>query len=200
MTANGWRRAAPVVVVALAVVAGLGGCGLPTDDEPRSLAADDIPDSLLAPSSTTTPESLGPYDANLWWIDNDVLVDRPANLPDLQPSTVISALLEGVPPTDVQTSIPGGTELLAAPEDGGILTVDLSEAIATVQGEELKRALAQIVWTATQFPNISRVRFQVNGEPLAVITDEGTVTDPVNRGDFLSLQPPEPAPTTTTGP
>ena len=44
-----------------------------------------------------------------------------------------------------------------------MLTVNLSEQIAAVQGEELKRALAQIVWTATSRPGIDRVRFQVKG-------------------------------------
>ncbi len=197
MSRHRWRT---VAVVAIAVAAGLGGCGLPTDGHPRAIPSNDIPDALLQPSSTTTPESVGRFPADLWWIDDDVLADRTANVNDLQPLTVISALLAGDAPSDVQTSIPGGTELLDAPERGGMLTLNLSEQIATIQGEELKRALAQIVWTATGFPNISGVLFQVNGEDLAVITDEGTVTDPVNRGDFRSLQPPEPAPTTTTAP
>jgi hypothetical protein len=193
------RRLIATMGAAVALgLAALGGCGLPTDDEPQAISPGNLPDSLLEPSSTTTPEAVGRFPADLWWIDVDVLADRTQNVPDLQPFTVISTLLAGNTPSDVQTSIPSGTELLGATEDQGVLTLDLSDEIATIQGEELKRALAQIVWTATEFPNIDRVQFLVNGEELAVITDEGTVTAPVNRFDFRSLQPPEPTTTSTT--
>jgi hypothetical protein len=196
-----WRDGA-WVLAALASATWALGCGLPTDDSPRPIAAGDIPDALLEPSSTTTPETVGLYSVDLWWLDDDDrLTSRPRNVSDFQPGTAIAALLTGPDPTEdgaVTTSIPGGTELLDASEEAGVLTVNLSEQI-NLQGEELKRALAQIVWTATeQAFGINRVKFQVEGEDLAVITDEGTETNPVNRGDFLSLQPEEP--TTTTAP
>jgi hypothetical protein len=203
------RRGGSVLAVlaTLGTVGWLIGCGLPTDASPRPIADADIPEELLEPSSTTTPEAVGRFTIDLWWLDDDRLASRPRNVSDFQPGTAIAALLSGLTPGDgedgpVDTSIPSGTELLGTSEQSGVLTVDLSDQITDVQGEELKRALAQIVWTATARAfGINRVKFQVEGEDLAVITDEGTVTDPVNRGDFLSLEPePEQAPTSTTVP
>jgi spore germination protein GerM len=197
-------RVAAWVLTACAGAAWVVGCGLPTDDSPRPIAADDIPDALVEPSSTTTPEAQGNFSVDLWWFDDDDrLTSRPRNVADFQPGTAIESLLTGVSAQDgaVDTSIPGGTELLGTSENSGVLTVNLSGPIADLQGEELKRALAQITWTATeQAFGINRVKFQVEGDDLSVITDEGTVTDPVNRGDFLSLQPEEPTTTTAASP
>jgi hypothetical protein len=193
-----WRDSL-LALVTLALTAWAMGCGLPTDDDPRPISSADIPDALLEPSSTTTPEAIGNFSVDLWWLDEERLTSRPRNVSDFRPSTAITALLAGVTEEDTpaRTSIPSGTELLGAEEDARVLTVNLSEQIANLQGEELKRALAQIVWTATAPAfGINGVRFQVEGDDLPVITDEGTVTEPVNRGDFLSLQPEEP--TTTT--
>jgi hypothetical protein len=38
----------------------------------------------------------------------------------------------------------------------------------------------------------------VNGEPLNAISDFGEVSRPVDRGDYVSLQPPAPTTTTTS--
>jgi Sporulation and spore germination len=195
------RRWRPVAVAlgTLTLAGWSVGCGLPTDRSPRPIDAGDIPEALVEPSSTTTPEAVGNFNVDLWWLDDERLTSRPRNVSDFRPPTAIAALLTGVTPEDApaDTSIPSGTELLDTTESGGVITVNLSGPIAAIQGEELKRALAQIVWTATTPGfNISRVKFELEGEDLPVITDEGTVTEPVNRGDFLSLQPEEP--TTTT--
>jgi spore germination protein GerM len=190
-----------LALVTLTLTAWAVGCGLPTDGSPRPISSADIPEALLEPSSTTTPEAIGNFSVDLWWLDEERLTSRPRNVSDFRPSTAITALLAGVTEEDApaRTSIPSGTELLGAEEEGRVLTVNLSEQIANLQGEELKRALAQIVWTATAPAfGINGVRFQVQGDDLPVITDEGTVTEPVNRGDFLSLQPEEPTTTTAT--
>jgi hypothetical protein len=195
---NRWRPAA-LAVVTLALAGWAVGCGLPTDGSPRPISSGDIPEALLEPSSTTTPEAVGNFSVDLWWLDAERLTSRPRNVSDFRPSTAIAALLTGVTPDDApaDTSIPSGTELLGSRESNGVITLNLSAPIAAIQGEELKRALAQIVWTATTPGfNINGVRFEVDGEDLPVITDEGTVTEPVNRSDFRSLQPE--VPTTTT--
>lgn len=194
------RRARSALVAALVAALAVAACGMPADDVPRVIPPADIPDELLQPSSTTTPEAVGPFRVDLWWINDGLLAERPSNVSDLQPATAITTLLTVGPPSDVQTSIPPGTELIGTDEneDRGVLTINLSEQILGIQSPELDRALAQIVFTATEDEGISGVRFQVNGEDLSVPTDEGIEARPVDRGDFLNLQPPEPSPTTTT--
>jgi hypothetical protein len=191
-----WWLVAAVVAAVLAVA---GACGVPPEDEPRAIPDEQVPDDLLQESPTTVPEAGGPVGVDLWWIDDDgLLTELPGNVADFRPATAIAALLAGAPDT-VRTSIPAGTELLGTSEEGGTLVVDLSEHINAIQGDELKRALAQIVWTSTEDATINGVLFRVDGEDLPAITDEGIQNEPVLRSDFTSLQP-APEPTTTTGP
>jgi spore germination protein GerM len=193
-------RARTRIVTAVAIVIALviGGCGLPTDDEPRTIPESDIPEELLAPSSTTTPEQPGAFTVTLWWIDDGLLAPRDGNVADFRIETAIAAVLAGPPPGDVGTSIPAGTTLLGIEEDDedDVLVIDLSEQITGIGSPELDRALAQIVFTATEEDGVEGVQFQVNGEDLPVPTDAGVVSDPVQRNDFGALVPPEA--TTTT--
>jgi hypothetical protein len=197
------RRAASILL-ALATLAAVAGCGLTTDESPRIIDADDVPPEVLAPSSTTLPggsEQGGGFEVSVYWIGEGRLVEGSRRVSDAQVGTALEALLV-TPPTaadgNVQTSIPSGTELLGTARDGDTLVVNLSPQFTeNIQGEELRRALAQIVYTATDTGVVRRVQFQVDGDDIAVLTDEGTVTEPVTRRDFASLSP-EPPPTTTT--
>jgi spore germination protein GerM len=192
------HRAHAAVVTALAIVAGvIAGCGLPTDDAPRPIPESDIPEELLAPSSTTTPAETGAFTVTLWWIDDGLLAPRDGNVADFRIETAIAAVLAGPPPSDVGTSIPAGTTAVSIEEsDGDVLVINLSEQITGIGSPELDRALAQIVYTATEEDDVEGVLFQVNGEALSVPTDAGVVSDAVERDDFASQVPPEV--TTTT--
>jgi hypothetical protein len=197
-----WRAAAPLVT--LLALAALTGCGLTTEDSPRAIDPSDVPPEVLAPSSTTLPgasEGAGGFEVSVYWIGEGRLVEGARRVSDAQVATALEALLVA-PPTaadgNVQTSIPNGTELLSTARDGDTLVVNLSPQFTeNIQGEELRRALAQIVYTATDTGVVRRVQFRVGGDDIAVLTDEGTVTEPVTRSDFSSLAP-EPPPTTTT--
>ncbi|MGH9247529.1 MAG: GerMN domain-containing protein [Acidimicrobiales bacterium] len=197
-------------VTRLVALGGVGammlvGCGVPTDDAPH--AVDDVPDALLVPTPTTAGSEPAQvpglrYTATLHWFEDGVLVARARELPDLQPGTVLRALLGGPVELDgdVQTSLPPGTELEGVGRlVQGILPIDLSRQIAdNIEGEELRKAIVQIVWTATGFPGVIKVDFEVGGDPFPVITDEGTVSRPVNRSDYRSIEPVDDTTTTAT--
>jgi spore germination protein GerM len=49
--------------------------------------------------------------------------------------------------------------------------------------------VAQIVYTLTEFPIIERVRFRIDGAPVAAIGGEGVVVQPpVAREDFIGFE------------
>lgn len=202
---GGRRRAA--LCVLLAAVTGVVGCGLPEDSEPRVVQADRVPFGLLGPSSTAPSDIAAPGDerADVYLVLDERLVSVDRDLEEATPASVLSALLEGKTETDppgAETSIPAETALASPPvlQDDGTLVVDLVGGITNIQGDILREAFAQLVWTATSVSGVRQVRFLFNGqEDVEVVTDQASVADPVDRDDFQRLRP-LPTTTTTTGP
>ena len=89
------------------------------------------------------------------------------------------------------TTVPEGTSFLGLTIDGGIATVNLSKEFESGGGSaSVLGRLAQVVYTLTQFPTISGVRFQLDGEPVTVFSGEGVVVDhPVGRSDYTDFLP-----------
>jgi spore germination protein GerM len=124
-----------------------------------------------------------------------------------RPRDRIVALLN--PPTPAEeaagllTSIPAGTRLLDTKRsaNGAELTLDLSRSLFDIQGEELRNAFAQLVWTATELPGVQQVRFLVAGKEFRVPNQDG-IEQPgaVSRADYASLAPTAATVTTATDP
>lgn len=93
----------------------------------------------------------------------------------------------------VVTLIPAGSKLLGIEISGDLATVDLSAEFASVGPDDapdlgvfsLRGRLAQVVYTVTQFPNVSRVDFKLDGKPVTVFASEEIVLDePVTRATY----------------
>ena len=171
------------------------GCGVPEDDSPQELSAEEVPFDLLdTPTSTTEPIQVIPPErqAELFYVaaDGDVQgVTR--EVEDQSPQAIISALLA----TDTQSldpgltsNIPPETRLLEISVDDDVLVVDLSEEFTTISGDSFIAAVAQIVFTA-EAAGFDAVAFQVDGDPIEVQDEEGELTaDPVTPLDYQSLR------------
>lgn len=178
------------------LAAGLLGvaCGVPTDDEPRALAEDEIPGGPIASETTTTTVVGSPgLPTELWFVrDQEDLQASVANLPSRRPATVLEALVATVPEEleseGLTTAIPPGTSVLGAETVDGTLTVDLSEEFSTVSGDAQILAVAQIVLTATDLAGVQRVAFAVEGEPRTVTDATGAEQDgPVTAADYSEI-------------
>ncbi|MCH0541451.1 GerMN domain-containing protein [Streptomyces sp. MUM 203J] len=92
---------------------------------------------------------------------------------------------------DRSTSIPSGTRLNSVVVRDRIATVDLSGRYDDGGGTLSMRArLAQVVFTATRFSSIDKVRFALDGEPVEAFGGEGVeLGRPVGRQDFEDLTP-----------
>jgi spore germination protein GerM len=90
----------------------------------------------------------------------------------------------------VSTAITTDVRLLGVSVDGAIVTLDLSRAFATVGNPQQIEALAQLVWTVTAVPDVTGVRFAIEGEPVEVPTGDGTLTtSPVGRSAYTAYAP-----------
>jgi lipoprotein-anchoring transpeptidase ErfK/SrfK len=86
------------------------------------------------------------------------------------------------------TSVPSGTTFRGVRLAGGIATVDLSKRFESGGGTLSMRArLAQLVYTATQFPTVKGVRIALNGHVVDYLSGDGIdVSQPLRRADYAA--------------
>ncbi len=188
---------------AVAAIGATAACGIPTNGTPTPIAKADVPFHLLNPVTPTTirhvvrPEPTVPGIIYLVAPTQHVIavsrqVRTPATLTE-----VLAALLDGPTATEskfgLQTFLSGSTTQVRADVSGGIATVDfLSADPVQVVGPDPTLAIAQVVFTATEQPGVTEVRFEIDGKPIDVPTASGAqVPGPVDR---TSYQPQAPLP------
>lgn len=84
------------------------------------------------------------------------------------------------------TMIPDKTKILSIKINTGIATINFNEAFMfNSNGREGTEAqLAQIVYTATQFPTVSAVQFLIEGEKKTYMPDGSYIELPLSRSSF----------------
>lgn len=91
----------------------------------------------------------------------------------------------------ISSAIPAGSSLLGVEVADGLASIDLSPTFDDGGGSfSMFGRLAQVVFTLTQFPEITSVDFLLNGEPVEVFSSEGIGLDhPQTRADYIDLMP-----------
>ena len=93
-------------------------------------------------------------------------------------TAALRELLAGPAPDEngLLTMIPAGSQLLGITVDGGIASVDLTGTFESGGGSaSMLGRLAQLVYTATQFPTVDAVRLRLDGKPVESIGGEGVI-------------------------
>jgi spore germination protein GerM len=196
--------AAALAVVALGVV----GCGIPTDDGPRAISNENVPDDVADDTTEPTP-SQSTVGAPIYLVqspDDPRLVDVQRRVPagsspaaDPDPAAVLETLLTATANPREQINgitnlIPEDTRLASQPELArGTLVVDLTSEIFDVEGENQRAAFGQIVCTANRLDGVHFVRFLVAGEPTEVQVDSGATGGAVTCADDYKRLLAEPA-------
>jgi hypothetical protein len=154
-----------------------------------------VPETTAPPPSTALVPLVYPLD--VYWIDpfgQIVPARRTQEGNDL--GNAITALryppLSFGPESGLRSAIVDSTMIVDAKLAGGIATIELGSEFLNLPGPEQSLAIAQIVFTVTAVPaGIGRVRFRVNGRPIAVPLANGQpTTGSVSRDDYTSLQGP----------
>ncbi len=172
------------------------GCGIGDDSAPRAL-----PISTTT-STTEAPETGGQAVAIAYFVQDEKLVPLIRQVSTMDPASTMQALL--APPTQeegsgLSSAIPAGTELIDLTLVDGTLTVDMSVDFEGVVGPIRTLALGQIVMSETTLPNVDRVAFTIDGEPLQVNSPRGDVST-VNACDYETLLADPEADTTVLQP
>ncbi len=86
----------------------------------------------------------------------------------------LDRLLAGASPAEyaagLRSQIPAGTTLLGVRISAGIATADLSSSFESAASPSaMPLRIAQVVYTMTQFPTVTGVRFAINGQGVTVV-------------------------------
>jgi predicted small lipoprotein YifL len=186
------------LLVLLAVATVLAGCGLRDPGATPSPSSDTT--AVTTPTSTTKLPTKPASDQKpvlVYLIRDGVLGVGGRQV--LAPGgallrAALEALVSGPSRADrsggLTTEIPAGTELLGVSLTGVTATVDLSSAFDR-QGRRLvvQRRVGQVVATATQFLNVRRVTFAVDGSPVTRLGGSFRVSPYVTRQDVERASP-----------
>lgn len=174
-----------------------GGTTTSTADATTTIAdttttADSTTTSGAGDTTTTTAPIDQESAVSVYFLQGEQLMVGEARAPQAEGelAEALRALLEG--PTDFEeevgltTAIPEGTELLGVEVVDGIARVDLSGEFESGGGSlSMQARIAQVVFTATQFDQVSGVEILIDGEEVEAIGGEGLVVDQaLSRDDF----------------
>lgn len=142
-------------------------CGVQPDARPRDIADED--QNLITNPSTGSDASgadriflVGPGSTRLL---------RSVPRDAVSPEHLIEILLLGPNRAELDagfsTVLPATTRVLSVRAQGSFLFVDLTDDLNELTGQSLMRALAQIVYTASEIDGIEAVQILVDGQPVS---------------------------------
>jgi hypothetical protein len=215
MSTSGVRRPrGGALALAMALVVGASGCGIPTDSEPRAISSDAVPPPLQPTTSVEPPtaEEATGVDRDLFLVVTDdegdrrlvvipVVFEQEPDEEDMLRRLVARDGLSNDP--DVSNAIPPDLEVLRFHiDDDGVGVITLNGPLGA-EGETLRLATAQLVFTATELGNVDKVQFRDEDTDLRVpVADrEAEQRRIVSRSDYEDFRPRVNEPVViTTGP
>jgi spore germination protein GerM/predicted small lipoprotein YifL len=180
------------VGLAALVLATCVGCG--EQSGPVEIPEEDLPFSLSrTPEPFPSPAEEEPF--TIFFVVEGKLAPVTREAPsDLTPvEATMRALLEGPTPDElargITSEIPPQTSLLEVQVFDLVADVDLSAEFQTpASTDAILLRVAQVVWTLVRLPEVTAVRFVIDGEPVSVLTDDGTAVDrPVTAPDYAAV-------------
>lgn len=201
---SGRTSCRPTAWVALVLLT--AGCGVPTGGAPETVAPTDIPYGLTsaAPSGAPAVSSSPRAEEALVYLVSaeDVLVPRARAVAGRTTEQRLAELLADLaagPSSDdldqqLTTALPPEVELRLTGVTGGTATIDLSIEDDTPSGPDSRRAVGQIVLTATSLPGVREVALTWEGEPLEAPLPSGELTaEPLTAEDYAALRTSPPS-------
>lgn len=186
------RRRAGFPAAAAALMLLATGCSAGGPSGVQHVDPEDVPFGLLSTSPTSAVEPRGPR-ATIYLVRDDHLARTSASVASSnQPADAVRVLLTG-PSTSqtaagLSTAIPSQTRLISLDVSGTVGTIDLNNAFGDVGGGQQILAVAQLVYTLTASPDITAVRFAIEGKLTEVPDGSGSLADtPRSRSDYQQL-------------
>jgi spore germination protein GerM len=182
------------LAVVVVFIAGVAGCGIPSDEEARTIPPEALPAQVTEPRDSATTTSVRPSATTLterYYLvrtgptDSEYTLEPVEQAYDVNRDEITEAVMRALMDAPNQEQPPAANVIPASWQinslrvaSDGVLDIDFNSAIKdTLIGEGLNRALAQIVFTATFIENdpqnITGVRFYSDGVAIPVPTEGG---------------------------
>jgi germination protein M len=216
MSARSHQVIVPIVALLFLGACGTEGTGGSTTTEQPALSTTVAPPSTTTtlpptttttePATTTTTVAPAPVGHVVYFLLEEL--EAESGGPFLVPvyresmvgpsgSLVMESLLAGPTPDEssgvpsMSTAVPEGTELLGVEIEAGTATVDLSSDFDDGGGSfSVFARIAQVTYTLTRLPDVERVTFMLDGEPVTVFSGEGIeINGPQTRNDYQEFLP-----------
>ncbi|MGY1594253.1 GerMN domain-containing protein [Geodermatophilus sp. SYSU D00708] len=186
-----------------ALVAVLAGCGVPTGGPVETIPESEVPQGLSSPSPTATapaePEPMAEASRIHLVARDDTLVPRPREVtgPSLRDrlGDLLGELAAG--PTaderelELSTALPPDVRLAVTEVAEGTATIDLTGPVDAPTGLAGRRAVAQVVLSATTVPGVDAVVLTIDGERVEAPLPSGELTAaPLSADDYAALLSP----------
>ena len=182
---------------AVALVLALAGCGVPSGGPPQAIPSSEVPYGLADPRpSPTAPAATEPVAApsQVFLVAGDeVLVGVPREVegPSVRErlADLLAALVEGPTAAErdeqLSTLLTPDVRLSVTDLSGRTATVDLGLPTGAPSGAAGRRAVAQVVLTATSLRGIDAVRLTLAGDPVEAPLPSGQLTSaPLTAADY----------------
>jgi spore germination protein GerM len=187
------------VALAVALIAALAaGCSVSKEKQPRALAPNELPPELQTPTTVVaTSLPTGKPQLPIYVFDPQAKRLHPlvVAVDSKTPDAVLQALVSNEQVKDPYTTdIPAGLTLgdTSTTKMGGCRTlrIPVSDVLSTLQGDQQRIAVAQLVYTATEFPDIDCVTFRIKGQSVDIPTGaKGGTAMVVSRKDYSDIAP-----------
>lgn len=201
-------------VLAAAATAGalvLAGCGVPTGGRPDAIPPSAVPYGLASVSPSAPAATSAPVEQDqpriYLVLPDEALVPMAREIPQGTVRERLSILLKylAAGPTGeekrhrLSTSLPPDVRLGVGNVSAGTATIDIGGTSDAPSGRASRRAVAQIVLTATSLPEVHDVLLSSDGTQVEAPLPSGELTSsPLSAADYAPLLVgPTPAPSAT---
>jgi hypothetical protein len=184
------------VLVSVLVAAGCGSGGDGTASPTPSTTASPTPTTTPTTGPTGSPTTPATTVVSVYFLKGEKL--QPVARKALSAGVATEAvrwLLNGPTPGEraagLTSTIPTGTVLHGVTVANGVATVDLSRRFESGGGTlSMSTRVAEVVFTLTRFPTVSKVSFALDGTPVTALGGEGIdLSKPVGRADYEEQSP-----------
>jgi hypothetical protein len=191
-------RAPATIVIALSTAVITVACRQPSG--PVEIPPGDIPFAVARSEPSPSPIAEGTDVTGYLVLDGRLHPVTREILGFLPPEEAAMQAVLGGPTTaeraqGIGTKIPFQTSLLQVRVVDSVAEVDLSaEYQGPASPNDIVIRVAQVVWTLALLPDVTAVRFSIDGSRINVVTDRGPPVDrPVTALDYSEVAPHGPA-------
>jgi hypothetical protein len=169
-------------------------CGIPEDSQPSTV------DSPIGARTEASSELLvtGNVREELIYLfdERNLLVPVFREIPsvDLRVTDLINELVDDLSETErdasLSTAVPAGLSLAGVTQEEDVATINFNAGgLEVIEGDELAKALAQIVFTLTETGTLDAIIISINGDIKTWPTPNGGDQQFLRRIQFMSYAP-----------